>query len=323
VAAIIDTIRGALRRERPVAEAGPERYDSWLEQLHGDVLGEIDRRCAGAGPEAFALFRRLDDDLWALLLTREYELYPNIRALLPELPDPALQVRWNGASGLALATQGKAFYARAKRLCDVHMDTPLAEAAILDYGCGWGRLTRFFARDVAPGTLHGCDPSEAILDVCRETRVPAVLARSEFLPERLPFDRGFDLVFAFSVFTHLSEEAHERSLAAIHGSLNPGGLLVLTIRPPAYLGRSEWLAPLLRSLGPDPAAALRQPRYLFAPHPADPGHPQFREAGMSYGETVITPAYVHERWTDRFEPLETGIMTEDPYQVVVALRRRD
>ena len=67
--------------------------------------------------------------------------------------------------------------------------------------------------------------------VCRE------LARCEFLPEKLPYEKqSFDLVYSFSVFTHLSEVCHERSLAAIYEvSEKPEGLFVATIRPPSYL----------------------------------------------------------------------------------------
>ena len=93
---------------------------------------------------------------------------------------------------------------------------------MLDFGCGWGRLTRMLARDVAPGNLFGCDPAQGILDVCRADRVPAELARSDFLPQRVPFDGPFDLAFAFSVFTHLSERAAEASLDALHAALAPG-----------------------------------------------------------------------------------------------------
>jgi hypothetical protein len=67
---------------------------------------------------------------------------------------------------------------------------------------------------VAPGRLDGCDPVQAILDVGRADGVPATLATSDFPPERRPFDERFDLAFAFSVFTHLSEDAHRQSLRA-------------------------------------------------------------------------------------------------------------
>ena len=304
----------------PTPEPGP--FDSWLSHFHGERLERIDAACAGAGPEAFALFSGLDDDLWAVLLAREYELYPNIRALLPEMPEVSLQALWNGWTGMRLLNESKAFYALVKALGERHGRAGPPGPKVLDYGCGWGRLTRFFARDVAPGALFGCDPVAEILEVCERTRVPALLARSDFVPERLPFEERFDLVFAFSVFTHLSESAHQSCLRAIHRSLSPGGLLVATIRPPAYLDHCERLRPLRDSLGPDPLGALGEPRYLFAPHEAEPDHPQFQGREMTYGETVISLPYVRSRWAPLFELLEVRLLTEDLHQVVLTLRAR-
>ena len=180
-------------------------------------------------------------------------------------------------------------------------------------------------REIDPlaALMFACDPVQEILDVCRETGVPAQLARSDFVPERLPFEEHFDLVFAFSVFTHLSEAAHEACLGAIHDSLARDGLLILTVRPPAYLAQCEAMHPLLRSLGPDPLAKLAEPRYLFVPHPAEPDHPQFHSEEMTFGETVITLPYVRERWAPAFELLDVSLLTEDIHQVVLTLRKRD
>jgi SAM-dependent methyltransferase len=298
-------LRGLRRRER--AEP-PTTYDSWLEAFAADQLAPIEAACAEGGDERYALFRGLDVDLWALLLTQQYHAYPNIRALLPAVPDAALQELWNGTSGAALAAQSAGFYRKLLERYARHSDRPLAASRLLDFGCGWGRLTRFFARDAEPGNLYGCDPVEHILDVCRRTRVPGTFARSEFVPERLPFDGPFDLAFAFSVFTHLSEHAHERSLRAVHAALRPGGLLVVTIRPPAYL-----------RLSPPPDEA----RYEFRPHPAEPSHYQYSGDGeMHYGETVVTLPYVRRRWAPMFELLEVDLLLGDLHQVMVTLRRR-
>jgi SAM-dependent methyltransferase len=298
------------------------RYDSWLEHFYGEELEQIDAACADGGPECFALFRDLDQDLWALLLTQEYELYPNIRALLPDVPERELQLLWNGASGAELATQSKAFYNRLCESFPSHSDRPLTGARVLDFGCGWGRLTRFLARDVAPGALYGCDPVEGILDVCRRDGVPATLARTDFVPERLPFEERFDLAFAFSVFTHISEAAHEASLRALHDALRPGGILVVTVRPPQYLVFCEQMHPLLESLGADRLARLREPRYLFVPHPPEDRHLQYTGGDMTYGETVITLPYVRERWSPMFELVDVGLLVGDLYQVMLTLRRR-
>lgn len=256
-----------------------------------------------------------------MLLSRRYTAYPNILALLPEVPEPRLQLNWNGASGLRLIGQSKAFYRHAKERLAADGRVPIADATVLDYGCGWGRLTRFFARDVAPGALLGCDPVEDILEVCRASRVPARLARSDFEPERLPFADGIDLAFSFSVFTHISERAALAALRAIHAALEPGGLLVLTIRPPAYLELDPKMHGALGELGPDPLAALGEPRYVFVPHPHDPSHPQYQSDGMTYGEAVISIPYVRERWSELFDLLDARALTEDLYQVALTLRK--
>jgi SAM-dependent methyltransferase len=334
----------------PVAVAGrapepltPGAYDLWLESYWGEELAAIDAACAGAGPEGFALFRDLDTDLWALLLTQEYSVFEHIKALLPSVPEPELQVIWNGTSGATLAAQSAGFYKKVVELHAEHSERPLGDSRVLDFGCGWGRLTRFLARDVAPGQLYGCDPVQAILDVCRSSRVPAELRRCEFVPDSLPFAERFDLVCAFSVFTHLSEPAQEHSLRALHRSIAAGGLLVATIRPPEYLRLCDRLHPLLASLGPRPELRLRQPLYLFAPHdatplavaspptpatPATPGGPPSpatparSPTEVAYGETVITLAYVRRHWTEWFELLGVDLLIGDPYQVVLTLRRR-
>ena len=306
-----------VRSERPEPDLDP-----WLTHYFDEQLSELDDACARTGNAGFELFRDLDDDLWALLLSRSYTSYPNIRALLPELPGPALQRRWNGTAGLELMSQSKGFYVGARATYALYSESDLAQAAVLDFGCGWGRLTRFLARDVAPDALFGCDPAEDILDVCRRTRVPATLARCDYVPERVPFDRRFDLVVAFSVFTHISEAAHEACLRAIHASLNPEGILIATVRPPSYLAHSEEMRSLRDALGPDPLVDPSKPRFLFAAHRADRNHLQYQGGGITYGEAVISLSYIRKHWSQMFELLEVRVPTDDIYQVALTLRRR-
>lgn len=301
----------------------PARLDEWLVPLFGEELDRIDQAVRDAGPEAYAEFRDLDDDLWSLLLTREYEAYPGIREFLPGHPEPALQQMWNGTSGTTLAAQSVCFYRKLKEMQAVHGTGDLQNARILDFGCGWGRLTRMLAKDLEPGLLHGCDPVEDILDVSRQTGVPAKLARSEFLPDTLPFTEKFDLVFSFSVFTHISEAAHLASLKAIHDGLKPGGLFVVTVRPPAYIDFNPLMQPAVDRLGPNRLAELRKPQYVFVPHETE-GHPQYDDAAddpMSYGEAVITLPYIREQWAEMFDLLDVSVLTGDMYQVALTLRK--
>ena len=297
--------------------------DEWIVPLFGEELSRIDAAVKDAGPEGYAEFRDLDDDLWSLLLTLEYSAYPGIRGFLPDLPEPALQQMWNGTSGPTLAAQSVCFYRKLKEMQATYGSGPLESTRILDFGCGWGRLTRMLAKDLEPGLLYGCDPVDDILNVSRTTGVPAELTRSEFLPEELPFEEKFDVVFSFSVFTHISEAAHKASLKAIHDGLKPGGLFVVTIRPPAYIDLNPLMQPAVDRLGPDRLKVLRDPQYVFVPHETD-GHPQYDDAAddpMSYGEAVITLPYVREQWGSMFDLLDVSVLTGDMYQVALTLRK--
>jgi SAM-dependent methyltransferase len=299
------------------------RFDPWLEHFYGRRLAEIDAACASSvKADNYALFRDLDDDLWGMLLTQQYDSYPHIRKLLPAMPEPGLQELWNGASGLPLAIQSKDFYEKLRAAYRRYGACPLERAYILDFGCGWGRLTRYLARDVSPGRLYGCDPVEEVLEVCRADRVPATFARSDFLPDRVPFEECFDLAYAFSVFTHLSEAAHERALRALHKSLRSGGLLIVTIRPPSYLSLCERMRPVLEEISPHGDLLPTGARYLFVPHPSNPWQSPPASGGeVVYGETVVTLDYVRERWGSLFELLETGFLLTDPYQVMLTMKR--
>jgi SAM-dependent methyltransferase len=290
-------------------------YDSWLSHYYADLLGDLDASCRRREALDYARFRELDDDLWTILLSKEYSLYPNLRRALPDLPERDVQETWNGRSGIELASQSVDFYKKLKLLHGRHGSVPLSRAVVLDFGCGWGRLTRFLARDVAPGSLCGCDPYPEILDVCERTRVPARLAPVPYVSDSLPFTDRFDLVYAFSVFTHLSEATHLAALQAIHGGLAERGLVIATIRPPAYVREG------LHGALPRASAAKRlergKPAYLFAAHDIQPSGGK-----VTFGEAVVNMAYVRERWGELFELLEVSLMLDDIYQVVLTLRRR-
>jgi SAM-dependent methyltransferase len=307
----------------------PSADDLWLLSFWDDQLAPIERALAAAGVESSpdrALFRELPDAVWGMLLTQRQRVYPAIAAALPTLPIAGLQRLWNGPSGPELIAQTTAFYQLLKRAQAEHgSGARLEHTRVLDFGCGWGRITRFLERDVdEPGALCGVDPVQGILDEAVRNGVRADLRRCAFVPEQLPFEQPFGLAYAFSVFTHLSEAAHMASLHALHAAVAPGGLLVATIRPPEYLRVDPSLRPALESLGPHPAARLREPQYLYAPHPTLPLQTPGDGAGgeVSYGETVVTIAYVREHWSELFELVAADVSLSDPHQVALVLRRR-
>ena len=118
--------------------------------LHfADRMTEIERRlAAGAGhAEAFA---GVDDDLFALMTLRAYPGFQAVKDALPEYPDVRFVSDCTGNHTVFDAVkEAVLFWGLAKDAYARHSGPPLAEARVVDYGAGWGRITRFCPKDVA------------------------------------------------------------------------------------------------------------------------------------------------------------------------------
>lgn len=111
----------------------------------------------------------------------------------------------------------------------------LSGKTALDWGCGWGRLTRTFAAANTFGELWGADIDRdnlawASANIPAARLVPVPL----YPPTELPAET-FDLVYALSVMTHLTRDAQEKWLAEVHRVLRPGGIAILTFHGPTAL----------------------------------------------------------------------------------------
>lgn len=103
---------------------------------------------------------------------------------------------------------------------------------VLDFGVGCGRVARHTSRLFARSNLTGVDVDEAAVDWCQRH------LRGTYLPistvSTLPFaDSQFDLIYAVSVFTHLSADAQTAWLTELRRTLRPSGLLLITTLSPA------------------------------------------------------------------------------------------
>ena len=119
--------------------------------------------------------------------------------------------------------------ARASMLRLLHDHFSFDGARVLDFGCAAGRTLRHFLAEAERAEIVGCDIDDPSVDWVAEHLCPPVAGAVRCDPDPpLPFDdASFDLVYAVSVFTHLSTSWAEW-LLELRRVLAPGGLFLAT-----------------------------------------------------------------------------------------------
>ena len=205
----------------------------------------------------------------------------------------------------------------------------------MDFGSGWGRITSFI-KDFEKDKLIGVDPLSEMVELCRETNPWATFHKIDLYPPiELPTS-SLDLIFAFSVFSHLTEEVHLQWLKEFGRLLRRGGTLVVTTRERDFILECETLRTAQHDVGKSDAlrdlatagarsAFLDTKEYLeiydAGEYCCDPTGAGGNLPPATYGETCIPLAYAQRRWEPDFSVV--GFMEQVPglKQNVIVARR--
>jgi SAM-dependent methyltransferase len=273
-----------------------------------DHVGTLDRllQDGSSGRSLTQLFAGTSDAFWLWAFTEGYRTDPRLRQLMPALPPEEVQYRFAGAAGDDTIRDAFGFYQLVKELLARHHRG--AARSILEFGCGWGRIIRLFIREAEPQQLWGIDCMAPAIEICQATNPHATFRRVDPFPPSGLTPASFDLVYAFSVFSHLSEEAHARWLAEFKTILRPGGLLVLTTRPREFIlmcaelrARQEernWAQGTVLAFQDTEEALRRYDRGEYVYEPMGGGDVLDKSF---FGETCIPRAYVERHWTRDFD----------------------
>lgn len=228
----------------------------------------------------------------------------------PPVPTPERITRVIGSPDTFMFLLGGATIAqRIQHLLQDRFDRPLNSfRAILDWGCGAGRVTRYLGMMASGITGVDIDPDN--LQQCAASLPEVVFHQVGLYPPTDFPDGRFDLVIGLSVLTHLKESAQDQWLAELRRLVEPGGILLLSVQGLAQ--SALYRAPVERQ------ERAHREGFLYV-GPDGQLDNVVAEAGY-YSHIIQSPEYIMVHWGRYFDVLDIveGIAGN---QDLVVLRR--
>jgi SAM-dependent methyltransferase len=260
---------------------------------------------------------------WGWLCTHGTKEIPGVAELLPSPPPFEIYRFSNTTDEWGWLLTSSSTY---EMVCGILADHDLKlrdVGPVLDFGCGPGRGLRCFLRDAGEVELFGTDVDEAAVNWASAAMPFARFETNEEMPPLRYADDQFGLIFAVSVFSHLSEKSHLAWLAELHRVMRPGGVAILTVHGLHAMQRVVSEPAMFKMIEVDRARfeAAREKvesdkgfGYVLQPD----GH----LTDDLYGVAFMHPDYVQDRWSEHFEILEHRVAAIDDWQDAVVIRAR-
>lgn len=168
-------------------------------------------------------------------------------------------------------------------------------SAILDFGCGVGRVVRQWKTLRGP-EVYGTDYNPVLIEWCKKHLTFAHFDVNSLAAKLNYEDEKFDFIYALSVFTHLPEELSDAWLKELARVIKPGGYLYLTTHGAYYFPERT----------PAEQARLARGEVVVV---------ATEKAGSNACATFHPEAYVHKHFTGQFEIVDhragkAGMATE-------------
>jgi 2-polyprenyl-3-methyl-5-hydroxy-6-metoxy-1,4-benzoquinol methylase len=274
----------------------------------------------------------IDDAEWFELQFDPARAKEKYDIILPSFPDDATQISFTGRCGRPNLQVAFGFYLYAR---SVSGTDKLRNPRVMDFGAGWGRIARLFLREARPKDIFASDTMGFAIRCLQETGGVFQIVQNPPAPPIPGFDQTFDLIYAYSVFSHLSESYTRAWLDYLLTLLRPGGHLIFTTRdgrfitdlraikaqPDDYVNSqkaasaNEYLQVLRRTF-PDPA--IIEDRFAAGEFQFYPvGHAELPEDCT--GETLIPRSYLERHYSRYLAAFNDDVPNVD--QTVVVLKK--
>jgi SAM-dependent methyltransferase len=273
---------------------------------------------------------KIDDAEWFELQFNPELALTKYGIALPSLPNDEVQVGFTGLCGRQNLLQAFSFYQYIQSACGMGR---VADPHILDFGGGWGRISRFFLKDTKPEHIYIAETMEYAISCLRASGNACRVVHNQPAPPIMGLTEQFDLIYAYSVFSHLSEKYFRAWIDYLLGLLRPGAYLVFTTRGRSFIDHLEHLHASTEKSHPMLEEHIRRLREEM-PTPQEirrryeNGEFQFYPIGGYaeltadfFGEAFISKSYIEEHYRPFFINFDEHVPYID--QSVVVLQKRN
>jgi len=207
------------------------------------------------------------------------------------VPSPARRVRVHGNdSAEHFFLEGYSTFVKLRKALNEYAQRDIADfSSILDWGCGCGRVGRYFGR--LPGIRYtGIDIDADNISWCKEHLPFGTYERVPLHPPTKLKGADFNLLFGISIFTHLKEKEQFEWLAELSRLAAPGAFVLMTIHGEVAAAR----------------AGLRLFRkyrksHGFMDFGSDPSLKGYIDDEDYYRSTFHTHDYIRSEWSKYFD----------------------
>jgi hypothetical protein len=225
----------------------------------------------------------------------------------PPNPPEVIQAQFVGASYVTAYAEAASFVGVADEWSIEHRGRGLAASShVIDFGSGWGRISRMLLAYVAPAKLYAIDVDLEMTALVGTTLPGVNVLTVQPFPPTVLRDGMADSVLAFSVFSHLSPDAHEAWAREFGRLVAASGMVFFTLLDQVFFdqvrgakeavvaGSADAFAQSLSLCFPDLDSSRR--RY-------EAGEPAYAgiggggvRTGDYYGWAAIPPEFIKRVW---------------------------
>ncbi|MCP9835634.1 MULTISPECIES: class I SAM-dependent methyltransferase [unclassified Cyanobium] len=252
-----------------------------------------------------------------------------LRSGIPGMPSEEIQMSTTGKVGQRNIIEAVDFCHSVIERYRTH--TSSGQPAVLDFGCGWGRIARTFLSVTPASMITGVDVRPDAVELARSLSAAIDFSLIAPRPPAYQFqNRIFDLIVGYSVFSHLSEDVAQAWINEFARIVAPSGLVCITTRARMHLvnskGQSEntvdlsgHLKQYATMLDDFDTAISRYDAGEFVYVPTGGGgllSPDF------FGEAIIPKSYVEKNWQTHFTLVDwIDNFSEVGTQPIIVLQR--